>query len=62
MEWKIMIFIVASNIVASRPAERRPTGTPTVRANYSDNPSDNPLGNYPDYSRNFPNSHGDYPG
>ena len=26
------MFIVASNVVASRPPERRPTGTPTTRA------------------------------
>ena len=25
---KIMTFIVATNVVASRPPERRPTGTP----------------------------------
>ena len=30
---KIMMFIVATNIVASWPPERRPTGTLTVRAN-----------------------------
>ena len=29
---KIMTFIVATNIVASRPPERRPTGTPYARA------------------------------
>ena len=29
---KIMAFIVATNVVASRPPERRPTGTPTARA------------------------------
>ena len=28
-----MTFIVATNIVASRPPERRPTGTPSARAN-----------------------------
>ena len=26
------MFIVASNVVARRPPERRPTGTPTTRA------------------------------
>ena len=30
---KIMPFIVATNVVASRPPERRPTGTPHARAN-----------------------------
>ena len=30
---KIMTFIVATNVVASRPPERRPTGTPHARAN-----------------------------
>ena len=29
-----MTFIVATNVVASRPPERRPTGTPHARANY----------------------------
>ena len=33
-EKKIMSFIVATNIVASRPPERRPIGTPTAHANY----------------------------
>ena len=28
-----MKFLVATNIVASRPPKRRPTGTPTARAN-----------------------------
>ena len=28
---KIMTFIVATNIIASRPPERRPTGTPHSR-------------------------------
>ena len=32
-KWKIMVFIVATNVVASRPPERRPTGTLTARAN-----------------------------
>ena len=32
---KIMTFIVATNVVASRPPERRPTGTPHAPANYS---------------------------
>ena len=31
---KIMAFIVATNVVASRPPERRPTGTPLAHANY----------------------------
>ena len=31
---KIMLFIVATNVVASRPPERRLTATPTARANY----------------------------
>ena len=30
---KIMTFIVANNVVASRPPERQPTGTPHARAN-----------------------------
>ena len=30
---KIMAEIVATNVVASRPPERRPTATPTARAN-----------------------------
>ena len=30
---KIMSFLVATNVVASRPPERRPTGTPHARAN-----------------------------
>ena len=28
-----MTFLVATNVVASRPPKRRPTGTPTARAN-----------------------------
>ena len=32
-EKKIKTFLVATNVVASRPPERRPTGTPTDRAN-----------------------------
>ena len=28
-----MTFIVATNVVASRPPERQPTGTPHARAN-----------------------------
>ena len=36
-EWKkienIMTFIVATNVIASRLPERRPTGTPHTRAN-----------------------------
>ena len=31
-EKKIMMFIVATNVGASRPPERRPTGTPHARA------------------------------
>ena len=30
---KIMSFLVATNVVASRPPEGRPTGTPHARAN-----------------------------
>ena len=33
IEWKIMTFIEATNVVASQPPERRPTGTLTARAN-----------------------------
>ena len=29
-----MTFIVATNVIASRPPERRPTGTPHARANF----------------------------
>ena len=29
---KIITFLVATNVVASRPPERRPTATPTARA------------------------------
>ena len=29
---KIMTFILATNVIASRPPERRPTGTPHARA------------------------------
>ena len=29
-----MSFLVATNVVASRPPERRPTGTPHARANW----------------------------
>ena len=32
-EKKIITFLVATNVVASQPPERRPTGTPTARAN-----------------------------
>ena len=31
---KIKTFLVATNVVASRPPERRPTATPTARANF----------------------------
>ena len=34
-EKKIKTFLVATNVVASRPPERRPTATPTARANYT---------------------------
>ena len=30
---KIITFIVATNVIASRPHERQPTGTPDTRAN-----------------------------
>ena len=30
---KIKTFLVATNVVARRPPERRPTATPTARAN-----------------------------
>ena len=33
---KIMTFIVATNVVASRQPELRPTGTPHARANCRD--------------------------
>ena len=32
-EKKIFLFLVANNVVTSRPPERRPTGTPHTRAN-----------------------------
>ena len=32
-KWKIMKFIVATNVVASQQRKCRPTGTPTARAN-----------------------------
>ena len=32
MEWKIMTFIVATNVIASRPPKRRPNGTRHARA------------------------------
>ena len=28
IKWKTRMFIVATNVIASRPPERRPTGTP----------------------------------
>ena len=31
-EKKIKTFLVATNVVASRPPDRRPTATPTARA------------------------------
>ena len=36
-----MTFIVATNAVASRPPERRPTGTPTACAKYHGGHEDN---------------------
>ena len=30
---KLMMFIVATNVVANRPTEHRPTGMPNTRAN-----------------------------
>ena len=33
-EWKIIAFKVATNVVASRPPERQPTGIPPARANW----------------------------
>ena len=30
---ELMMILVATNVVASRPPERQPTGTPTARAN-----------------------------
>ena len=33
VEWKIMMKIVATNVVASQPPERRRTATPTACAN-----------------------------
>ena len=33
---KIIMFIVATNVIASRPPEHRPTGTPTAHANNND--------------------------
>ena len=33
MEWKIMMFIVATNVIAGQPPERRLTGTPHASAN-----------------------------
>ena len=35
---KIKTFIVATNLVASRPPKRRPTGTSTARANIAGHP------------------------
>ena len=32
---KIMTFIVATNVIASRPPERQPTGTPHAHAKIS---------------------------
>ena len=32
---KLKTFLVATNVVASRPPERRPTATPTARAKIS---------------------------
>ena len=36
---KIMTFIVATNVVASWPPERRPTGTPHARAKSNELPT-----------------------
>ena len=36
-EKKIMLFLVATNVVASRPPERQLTGTPHVHANLKKN-------------------------
>ena len=33
-EKKIKTFLVATNVIASRPPERGPTGTPTACANF----------------------------
>ena len=38
-ENKIMTFLVASNVIASRPPERRPTGTLTARAKCGGGPN-----------------------
>ena len=35
---KIMTFIVATNVIASRPPERRPTVTPHARAKIKSHP------------------------
>ena len=40
---KIMLFLVATNVVASRPPERRPTGTPHARAKTSNYITSNDL-------------------
>ena len=37
-KWEMMMFILATHIIASRLPERRRTGTPTARASFS-NPS-----------------------
>ena len=37
-KWKIIMKIVATNVVASQPPERRPTATPTARANKTQHP------------------------
>ena len=44
-EKKIKTFLVATNVVASRPPERRPTATPTARANKDDNNNEADLKN-----------------
>ena len=33
MKWKIIMLIVATNVIVSRVPERRPTGTLTTHAN-----------------------------
>ena len=32
---KIMMLVMATNVIASRPPKRQPTGTPSARANLS---------------------------
>ena len=49
-KWKIMTFIVATNIVASGPPARRPTGTPHTLANTKLYRGENFPTNIPTYS------------